>query len=88
LHLLSPAVGVNQPGDTKRCALQSGNVHTVDGWRGAGAGGRQLPGHREAALFFRRDAAIASPEMYEFLEAEGTGYTIRLPTNRILQHSI
>ena len=54
--------------------------------RGAGAGGRPLPG-REAALF-RGDAAFANPEMFEFLEAEGIGYTIRLPANRILQDRI
>jgi hypothetical protein len=29
-----------------------------------------------------------TPEMYEFLEAEGIGYTIRLPTNRLLQDRI
>ena len=33
-------------------------------------------------LYFRGDAAFANPEMYEFLEAEGYGYAIRLPTNR------
>jgi hypothetical protein len=30
-------------------------------------------------LYFRGDAAFANPEMYEFLEAEGIDYTIRLP---------
>jgi Transposase DDE domain group 1 len=39
-------------------------------------------------LYFRGDAAFASPEMYEFLEAEGIGYTIRLPANSILQDRI
>src|SRR5438128_11736867 len=39
-------------------------------------------------LYFRGDAAVANPEMYEFLEAEGIGYTIRLPANRILQDRI
>jgi hypothetical protein len=28
-------------------------------------------------LYFRGDAAFANPEIYEFLEAEGIGYTIR-----------
>ena len=31
--------------------------------------------------YFRGDAAFANPEIYEFLEAEGYGYAIRLPTN-------
>jgi hypothetical protein len=42
----------------------------------------------EKRLYFRGDAAFANPEMYEFLEAEGIGYTIRLPANRILQDRI
>jgi len=39
-------------------------------------------------LYFRGDAAFANPEMYEFLETERVGYTIRLPANRILQGKI
>ena len=45
--------------------------------RGTGAGGRSLPGHGVKRLYFRGDAAFANPEIYEFLEAEGIGYTIR-----------
>jgi hypothetical protein len=55
--------------------------------RGAGAGGRPLPGHRDAALF-PGDAALANPEIYEFLEAERIGYMNRLPATRVLQHRI
>jgi hypothetical protein len=43
---------------------------------------------RVARLYFRGDAAFASPEVYEFLEAEGFKYTIRLPANPVLQQSI
>jgi hypothetical protein len=39
-------------------------------------------------LYFRGDAAFANPEMYEFLEAERIGYTIRLPANDVLQRRI
>jgi hypothetical protein len=39
-------------------------------------------------LYFRGDAAFVSPETYEFLEAEGAGYTIRLPANSVLRHRI
>jgi hypothetical protein len=39
-------------------------------------------------LYFRGDAAFANPEIYEFLEAQGAGYTIRLPANRVLQDRI
>src|ERR1700758_5358893 len=39
-------------------------------------------------LYFRGDAAFGNPEMYEYLEAEGIGYAIRLPANRVLQDRI
>jgi Transposase DDE domain group 1 len=39
-------------------------------------------------LYFRGDAALANPEMYQFLEAERIGYTIRLPANSVLQRRI
>ena len=39
-------------------------------------------------LYFRGDAAFANPGIYEFCEAEGIGYTIRLPANRVLQDRI
>src|SRR3954447_15684318 len=55
--------------------------------RGAGAGSSPLPAYRKASVF-PGDAAFANPEMYEFLEAEGIGYTIRLPANRVLQNRI
>ena len=38
--------------------------------------------------YFRGDAAFANPEIYEFLEAEGMGYAIRLPSNPVLQGKI
>ena len=38
--------------------------------------------------YFRADAAFAAPEVYEFLEAEGFLYAIRLPNNPVLQASI
>ena len=43
---------------------------------------------RKVGLYFRGDAAFASPEIYDYLEAEGFWYTIRLPKNQILQESI
>ena len=39
-------------------------------------------------LYFRGAAAFAAPEIYEILEAEGIGYTIRLPANNVLQNRI
>jgi hypothetical protein len=50
----------------------------------------RLPRYRGTVkrLYFRGDAAFANPEIYEFLEAEGIGYAIRLPANRVLQGKI
>ena len=46
--------------------------------------------YRERPLkrFFRGDAAFASPKIYDYLEAEGFLYAIRLPMNQVLQESI
>ena len=38
--------------------------------------------------YFRADVAFASPEVYEFLEAEGFLCAIRLPANRVLREGI
>ena len=43
---------------------------------------------RKVRLYFRGDAAFASPEIYEYLEAEEFLYAIRLPKNQVLQESI
>jgi Transposase DDE domain len=40
------------------------------------------------ACFHRADAGFANPEIYEYLEAEGIKYAIRLPANRVLQERI
>ncbi len=37
---------------------------------------------------FRGDSAFASPEIYEFLEAEGYEFVIRLPSNKRLNREI
>jgi hypothetical protein len=34
--------------------------------------------------YFRGDAVFANPEIYEFLEAEGVRYAMRLPANRVV----
>ncbi len=43
---------------------------------------------REVQLYFRGDAAFASPEIYDYLEVEGFLYAIRLKANKVLQESI
>ena len=83
-----PLFVFNQLGDVERCALRSGNVHSADGWRAVLE--PVVARYRDIVkrLYFRGDAAFANPEIYEFLEAEGAGYTIRLPANRVLQDKI
>ena len=44
--------------------------------------------HAAKRRYFRGDAAFAMPDLYEFLEAEGYKYAIRLPANAVLQESI
>ena len=39
-------------------------------------------------IYFRGDAGFANPEIYDYLEAEGVKYVIRLATNRVLQERI
>jgi hypothetical protein len=83
-----PLFVFNQLGDVERCALRSGNVHSADGWRLVLE--PVVARYRGVVkrLYFRGDAAFANPEMYEFIEAEDIGYTIRLPANRVLQERI
>jgi hypothetical protein len=78
----------NQFGDLERCALRPGNVHSADDWEGVLKPVVVRYKDRKVRLYFRGDAAFASPEMYEYLEAEGFLYAIRLPKNQILQESV
>ena len=78
----------NQFGDLERCALRPGNVHSADGWEGVLKPAVIRYKGRKVRLYFRGDAAFAAPEMFEYLEAEGFPYAIRLAKNQILQESI
>ncbi len=78
----------NQFGDLERCSLRSGNVHSADDWEGVLKPVVVRYKGRKVRLYFRGDAAFASPEMYDYLEAEGFLYAIRLPANSVLQESI
>ncbi|MGA8862352.1 MAG: IS1380 family transposase [Gallionella sp.] len=83
-----PLFVFNQFGDVERCALRPGNVHSADGWRAVLEPVIARYRGTVKRLYFRGDAAFGNPEMYEFLEAEGIGYAIRLPANRVLQDKI
>ena len=43
---------------------------------------------RSLRRYFRGDAAFALPDLYEYLEAEGYKYAIRLKANKVLQGSV
>src|SRR5277367_4745960 len=83
-----PLFCFNQFGDVEQALLRQGNVHSAEDWRevleAVVARYRVL----EVPFYFRADAAFANPEIYEFLEAEGYGYAIRLPANEVLQREI
>jgi Transposase DDE domain group 1 len=83
-----PLFVFNQFGDLERCALRPGNVHSADGWKDVLDPVVARYRSKVSRLYFRADAAFANPEVYEFLEAEGFKYAIRLPANGVLQESI
>ena len=78
----------NQFGDLERCSLRPSNVHGADDREGVLKPVVVRYKGRKVRLYFRGDAAFASPEIYEYLEAEGFLYAIRLPENQILKESI
>ena len=71
----------NHMGDLERCSLRPGNVHSADGWRDVLEPVVERYKERQVRLYFRGDAAFASPDIYDYLEAEGMLYAIRLPAN-------
>ncbi len=78
----------NQFGDLERCSLRTGNVHSADDWASVLKPVVVRYKGRKVRLYFRGDAAFASPEIYEYLEAEGFLYAIRLPKNQVLLKNI
>jgi len=78
----------NQFGDLERCSLRPGNVHSAQDWRDVLEPVVARYRHHKLRRYFRGDAAFAAPGIYEFLEAEGFTYAIRLKANTVLQESI
>src|SRR4030081_2894242 len=83
-----PLFVFNQFGDLERCSLRPGNVHSADGWDGVLKPVVARYRGKVSRIYFRADAGFANPDVYEFLEAEGIKYAIRLPANRVLQDRI
>jgi hypothetical protein len=78
----------NQFGDLERCALRPGNIHSADDWESVLKSVVVRYKGQKIRLYFRGDAAFGSSEMYEYLEAEGFLYALRLSKNQVLQESI
>jgi hypothetical protein len=83
-----PLFVFNQFGDLERCALRPGNVHSADGWDEVLKPVVARYQGNVSRIYFRADAGFANPEVYEYLEAEGIKYAIRLPANSVLQGRI
>ena len=83
-----PLFCFNQFGDVERALLREGNVHSAKDWRSVLEPVVARYRIQKLPRSFRADAAFANPELYEFLEAEGYEYAIRLPTNEVLHREI
>lgn len=83
-----PLFCFNQDGDLERALLRHGNVASADDWRSVLEPVVARYRTRKIKKLFRGDAGFANPQVYEFLEAEGYLYTIRLPANAVLQSEI
>ncbi len=68
----------------ERSSLRPGNVHSADGWECVLKPVVVRYQGRNLRRYFRGDAAFALPDLYEYLEAEGFLYAIRLSTNQVL----
>jgi len=83
-----PLFCFNQFGDVEGTLLREGNVHSAKDWRTVLAPVVARYQGRNLRHYFRADAAFANPELYEYLEAEGFEYAIRLPANEALLRDI
>src|ERR1035437_8239004 len=85
-----PLFCFNQESDLERALLRNGNVASADDWwsvlEQVIARYRHRP--RSFQRYFRGDAGFANPGVYEFLEAEGYSYAVRLPSNPVLYRQI
>ena len=83
-----PLFCFNQDGDVEAALLREGNVASAHNWRSLLVPVVERYRHVDVRKLFRGDAAFAIPELYEFLEAEGFAYAIRLPENAVLRRGV
>jgi len=78
----------NQSGDCEAAHLRPGNVHSAKGWRELLEPVLDRYADTGKKLYFRGDAAFASPDVYEYLEERGILYAIRIAANQNLHAEI
>ena len=78
----------NEFGDCEGAMLRPGNVHSANRWRELLEPVVARYERTGVRLYFRGDAAFASPEVYEYLEEHRALYAIRLPSNDVLERDI
>jgi hypothetical protein len=83
-----PLFVFNQYGDCEGATLRPGNVHSADGWRDL----LEPIVDRYRALgkkiYFRADAAFASPDLYGYLEESKVLYAMRIKANSRLYEMV
>ena len=83
-----PLFVFNQFGDCEGAVLRPGNVHSADNWEDLLEPIVDRYKDTGKKLYFRGDAAFASPDMYEYLEERGILYAIRIKANSKLYEKI
>jgi len=83
-----PLLVFNQFGDCEGAVLRPGNVHSSDGWKNMLEPIIDRYKDTGKRIYFRADAAFASPDVYEYLEENRILYAIRIPANQNLQREI
>jgi hypothetical protein len=83
-----PLLLFNSAGDCVAAQLRPGNVHSADGWEQLLLPEIERQQKLGKEVWFRADAALAKPEIYEALEERGAKYAIRIPANGCLMLDI
>jgi hypothetical protein len=83
-----PLFCFNQFGDCEGAVLRRGDVHSANGWQEFIDPIVEGYLREPVRLLFRGDAAFAKPDLYDYLEARGISYAIRLPANQVLERKV
>jgi len=78
----------NQFGELENAMLRRGNHASAKFWRKVLLPVIERYRGLNIPKFFRGDAAFAIPGLYQLLEQEGYGYTIRIKSNAVLEREI